>query len=115
MIPIGTMTSIEAVIRSAGAERPQDKRMIADAVRRALGMPEQEAAAAQRTETVLTIAEAARRLARTTRTVRHYASTGQLRGLRTGRSRKLTGVPASEIDAFIARQTAGFPAEEAGA
>ena len=104
MIPIGTMTSIEAVLRSAPITRPADRRQLAALVHRVIGV-DPTAQAAPRTDTVISIKEAARILGRTPRTIRQYAATGAIRALRTGKTRKLTGIPASEIDAFIAAHT----------
>lgn len=105
MLALGIINSITAVVSVAGADRPAEKRQIISAVRRALGVPDSDDDAPARTDTLLPVSEAARRLGRSTRTVQYYAQQGLLRGVRTGRTRRLTGIPASEIDAFIARQT----------
>jgi len=111
MIPIGTMTSIEAVLRAAPITRPADRRQLAELFHRVIGV-DPSAPATPSTDTVLSIKEAARILGRTPRTIRQYAATGAIRALRTGRSRKLTGIPASELDAFIAKNTMeGRPCE----
>jgi excisionase family DNA binding protein len=112
MIPTGTLAAIEAVLRSAGAERPAEKEQLAELFRRVVGLdPASPPPEPERTDTILSVREAARILGRSTRTVRHYAATGALRALRTGRTRKLTGIPASSVDAFIAANTEGGGAE----
>ena len=104
MIALGTINAVQAVVRAANATRKHDKDQLIAAVREALGLPPASDAAAP-TDEVLTVTEAAHRLAKTPRSVQRYASDGLLRGIRMGRSGKLTGIPASEIDAFIARQS----------
>ena len=107
MLALGTLNMIDGMIRSAGAERLPEKRQVLSTVRRALGMPEDEGPRepARATDAVLSISEAASRLNKAPRTIRWYCDTNVLRGLRSGVSRRLTGIPASEIDAFIARST----------
>jgi excisionase family DNA binding protein len=103
MLALGSLTAIQAVATAAGAATVADKRQIIAAVRQAIGLPEdQPAGPTVTTGTVLTVADAARRLSRSTSTIKWYCASGKLRGIRTGRSRRLTGVPATEIDAFIA-------------
>lgn len=107
MLALGNILSIQAVVKAANASRPSDKRQILSAVRDALGMQEADDLPPARnpTDAVLPVAEAAQRLGKARRTIQAYAAAGLLRGVRTGRSRRLVGIPASEIDAFITRHT----------
>lgn len=106
MLNLGTLSALEAVVRSSGADTPAEKRQILSAVRRTLGLGDDPAPAARApTDSVLTIREAADRIGKRPRTVKHLVATGQLSGLRTGRTAKLTGIPASAISAYIAAGT----------
>lgn len=104
MLNLGTLSALEAVVRSAGADTPAEKRQILSAVRRTLGVADDPAPAGGSrapTDSVLTIREAADRIGKRPRTVKYLVATGQLCGLRTGRTAKLTGIPASAITAYI--------------
>lgn len=106
MLNLGTLSALEAVVRSAGADTPAEKRQILSAVRRTLGLADDPAPAARApTDSVLTIREAADRIGKRPRTVKYLVASGQLTGLRTGRTAKLTGIPASAITAYITHGT----------
>lgn len=107
MLALGTIAMLEGTVRAAGAQNAAEQRQIVSAVFRALGLPERSqdtSAAVRATDAVLSVSEAAERLAVTPRTLRWYCATGAVAGVRRGRKRpRLAGVAASEIDAFIAR------------
>lgn len=104
MLNLGTLTAIEAVVGSSGAETDRERRQILAAVRRKLGIADDPPGDGSRaaTDRVLTIADAAERLAKRPRTIKYLVETGQLTGCRAGRTAKLTGIPASAVDAYIA-------------
>ena len=107
MLNAGYLAALEAVLRSTTVDSPRDKEAIVATVRRVLNITEPDAktSALSATDCVLSLPEAANRLARTVRTIKYLVATNQLRGLRTGRSGKLGGIPASALDAYIADGT----------
>jgi len=107
MIAIDRLETIKETIRSLNITEPADKQLVYLLVRNLLGLDQGAQAMPDSNDAVLSIAEAARRLARRPRTIQYYVATGQLIGFHTGRSHRLTGIPASEIDAFIKRNTDG--------
>ena len=112
MNAIGSLAALSAVARSIGAVSAADKRQIIDTVREAIGWTEdiiRPTASGATTDTILRLPEAAARLGRSVATIKHYAASGTLTGVRTGPTKKLTGIPASEINAFILRNTAPQP------
>lgn len=112
MLATGTINMVDSVLRATGVERLADKRQLIEVCRRAIGLAEDDArqeAPSRATDAVLSIQDAAARLNRTPRTIRWYCRTGAMRGVRTGATRRLTGVTASEIDGWIARQTQEDP------
>lgn len=108
MLPLGTINGLTGHVRAIGAQRPAEKRQILEAVAETLGIalaPVTPAAAAGATDAVLSVEDAAARLAVSPRTLRWYCRIGDINGVRRGRTARLSGVPASEVDAFIARTT----------
>lgn len=101
------LVEFEESIRALNITEPADKKLVVMLVRNFLGLDQGEQSLPNSHDAVLSVAEAASRLARKPRTIRYYVSTGQLVGIHTGRSRRLTGITAREIDAFIKRNTDG--------
>jgi predicted DNA-binding transcriptional regulator AlpA len=110
MNAIGSLAALAAVARTIGARTSADKRQIIDTVREAIGWTDETAQeSGTPTDTILRLPEAAARLGRSVSTIKYYAATGTLTGVRTGPTQKLTGIPASQIDAFIRRHTQPQP------
>ena len=109
MLALGSLSAIKAVAAAAGADTAAEKRQIVAAVRQAIGLPAEEQTQTAPTTTtgvVIPVSEAAARLGKSVSTVKWYVASGQLAAVRTGRTRRLAGITAAEIDAFIARNTA---------
>lgn len=115
MLNIGTAASIEAVVRAAGATKPADQRQVIAIVHRCLGIAEKPAACNKPAVVMLTIRDAAECLARKPRTIRQYVKDGLLEGVHVGQTGRLIGIPAREIDGFLARFAGRKPSQEAPA
>ncbi len=97
--------AVEEVIGSLNIVDPEDKQLVLMVVRRALALDGDGQNGLVGGDRILTIAQAAKRLGRSKSTIKWYCTSGQLVGLRTGLTRKLTGVPLSAINAFIAEHS----------
>lgn len=107
MVNPASLAAFEAVTRSIGADTPKDKQILVATLRRTLGLSDEPPPSANAaTDCVLSIVEVAARLSRKPRTVKYLVETGQLQCLRTGRTAKLAGIPASALAAYIEAGTA---------
>lgn len=107
MISNQTVSIVQSTVRAAGATSPGDKRRLLDAVSAELGI---NPAASQTTETdsIIRFAEAARRLGMERRTLSNEITKNRIRAVRKmdkGTRPRAVGIPASEINAYIRRQS----------
>ena len=107
MISNQTVSMVQSTVRAAGATSPGDKRRLIDAVSAELGI-NPAASQSATTDCVIPFEEAARRLGMSRRTLTYTITKGFIRSVRkmgTGARPRSVGVAASEINAYIRRQS----------
>jgi hypothetical protein len=106
MISNQTISMVQSTVRAAGATSPGDKRRLFDAISAELGVAPTSATVS--TDHVVPFREAALRLGMSPRTLSAEITGERIRAVRkilTGKKPRSVGIAASEINAYIRRQS----------